>query len=52
LIVIGAEVPTFALVGLPVNVPVTVLKPAHEGLLTMPKVTPSPFAPVTVGLKV
>src|SRR5579862_9732461 len=45
-------VTTFAAVGVPVSVPLTVLNPAHEGLLVIPKEGILPFPPVTVGLKV
>jgi hypothetical protein len=40
-----------AAVGVPVMVPVTVLKPAHEGLLSIAKDTVRLPAPDTVGLK-
>src|SRR5258706_409662 len=43
-------VPTFADVGLPVSVPLTVLNPSHEGLLEMLKDTVWPSVPVTLGL--
>ena len=45
-------VPTLDEVGLPVSVPVELLKVAHEGFWTMAKESARPFAPVTVGVKV
>jgi hypothetical protein len=49
---IAPEVPTLAAVGLPVNVPVIVLKCPHEGMLVIAYVTGCPAVPDAVGVNV
>ncbi|MNR13690.1 hypothetical protein D3C85_1301120 [compost metagenome] len=52
LIAMPVVVPTSALVGVPLNVPVSVSKLAHEGLLLMLNTNVSESSSGTVGVKV
>ena len=51
LIIIPSVTPTSLLPGVPLNVPVAISKPAHEGLFTIKNVRISPSTSFTVGVK-
>ena len=51
LIRILGNVPTLALPGVPASAPVSVLKVAHAGILTIEKLKLSPLGALTTGVK-